>query len=113
MQQIPNHQLVAEWLRLLDGYPAEAAAALQAVTAEKSQELAEHFYSQMLADPHSASFLSHDQVKNRLGKSMQKWIVTVCSSTAHSDLNAVIDLQRKVGDIHARIEIPVDRKSVV
>jgi len=74
MQQIPNHQLVAEWLRLLDGYPAEAAAALQAVTAEKSQELAEHFYSQMLADPHSASFLSHDQVKNRLGKSMQKWI---------------------------------------
>jgi len=107
MQQIPNHQLVAEWLRLLDGYPAEAAAALQAVTAEKSQELAEHFYSQMLADPHSASFLSHDQVKNRLGKSMQKWIVTVCSSTAHSDLNAVIDLQRKVGDIHARIEIPV------
>lgn len=61
----------------------------------------------MLADPHSASFLSHDQVKNRLGKSMQKWIVTVCSSTAHSDLDAVIDLQRKVGDIHARIEIPV------
>ena len=40
MQQIPNHQLVAEWLRLPDGYPAEAAAALQAVTAEKSQELA-------------------------------------------------------------------------
>ncbi|MEG4313722.1 GGDEF domain-containing protein [Pseudomonas sp. FIP_A4] len=107
MQQIPNHQLVAEWLRLLDGYPAEAAAALQAVSAEKSQELAEHFYSQMLADPHSASFLSHEQVKTRLGQSMQKWIVTVCSSTAHSDLDAVVDLQRKVGDIHARIEIPV------
>jgi diguanylate cyclase len=107
MQQIPNHQLVTEWLRLLDGYPAEAAAALNAVAEEKSAELAEHFYSQMLADPHSASFLSHDQVKNRLGKSMQKWIVTVCSSTAHSDLDAVVDLQRKVGEIHARIEIPV------
>ena len=107
MQQISNHQLVAEWLRLLDGYPAEAAAALQAVANEKSQELAEHFYSQMLAEPHSASFLSHEQVKTRLGKSMQKWIITVCSSTAHSDLDAVVDLQRKVGDIHARIEIPV------
>ena len=107
MQQIPNHQLVAEWLRLLDGYPDEAAVALQAVAEEKSAELAEHFYSQMLADPHSAGFLSHDQVKNRLGKSMQKWIVTVCSSTAHGDLEAVIELQRKVGDIHARIEIPV------
>lgn len=40
MQQIPNHQLVAEWLRLLDGYPAEAAIALQAVAEEKSAELA-------------------------------------------------------------------------
>lgn len=79
MHHIPNHQLVTEWLRLLDGYPAEAAAALQSVAEQKSAELAEHFYSQMLADPHSASFLSHDQVKNRLGKSMQKWIVTVCS----------------------------------
>lgn len=107
MQQISNHQLVAEWLRLLDGYPAEAAAALQAVANEKSQELAEHFYSQMLAEPHSASFLSHEQVKTRLGRSMQNWIITVCSSTAHSDLDAVVDLQRKVGDIHARIEIPV------
>ncbi|CAM5255305.1 hypothetical protein SSTU70S_04388 [Stutzerimonas stutzeri] len=107
MQQISNHQLVAEWLRLLDGYPAEAAAALQAVANEKSQELAEHFYSQMLAEPHSASFLSHEQVKTRLGRSMQNWIITVCSSTAHGDLDAVVDLQRKVGDIHARIEIPV------
>src|SRR5690606_28940479 len=107
MQQIPNHQLVAEWLRLLDSYPGDAATALQAVAEDKRAELAEHFYTQMLAHPHSASFLSHEQVKNRLGKSMQSWIVTVCSSTAHSDLDAVVDLQRKIGEIHARIEIPV------
>ncbi|MBK3869877.1 diguanylate cyclase [Pseudomonas stutzeri] len=107
MQQIPNHQLVAEWLRLLDGYPVEAAVALQAVAAARCEELAEHFYSQMLADPHSAGFLSHEQVRSRLGQSMQKWIVTVCSSTAHGDLDTVVDLQRKIGEIHARIEIPV------
>ena len=107
MQQIPNHQLVAEWLRLLDEYPAEAAAALHAAAEESSAELARYFYEQMLADPHSASFLSHEQVKNRLGQSMQNWIMTIFSATAHSDLDAVVDLQRKIGEIHARIEIPV------
>ncbi|WP_313027383.1 diguanylate cyclase [Pseudomonas lopnurensis] len=107
MQQIPNHQLVAEWLRLLEGFPAEAATALHAVAEEHSAELSRYFYEQMLADPHSASFLSHEQVKNRLGQSMQNWILTVFSATAQSDLDAVIDLQRRIGEIHARIEIPV------
>src|SRR5690606_18471393 len=61
----------------------------------------------MLADPHAAVFLSHEQVQNRLSHSMQRWVLTVLTSRPEDDLEAVIDLQRTIGDVHARIEIPV------
>lgn len=107
MQHIPNEQLAGEWRHLLGHFPAEAAAVLHGVAEQSSQDLAAHFYEQMLADPHAAVFLSHEQVQNRLSLSMQRWVLTVLTSRPEDDLEAVIDLQRTIGDVHARIEIPV------
>lgn len=107
MQQISNEQLVGEWHRLLNSFSVEAAAVLRRVAEQQSKDLATHFYEQMLADPHAAVFLSHEQVQNRLGRSMQRWVLTVLSTGPSDDLQALIDLQRTIGDVHARIEIPV------
>lgn len=107
MQHIPNEQLAGEWRRLLGQFSPEAAAVLHGVAEQSNEDLAAHFYEQMLADPHAAVFLSHEQVQNRLSLSMQRWVLTVLTTRPEDDLEAVIDLQRTIGDVHARIEIPV------
>ncbi|QLF93555.1 diguanylate cyclase [Pseudomonas sp. ABC1] len=108
MQQITNEDLAQEWTSLVERFSPEAALVLQETAAEQSADLAKHFYAYMLGDTHSASFLSHDQVKTRLSKSMQQWVVTVFTPLAQiNDLRTVIDLQRKIGEVHARIELPV------
>ena len=107
MQHIPNEQLTGEWRRLLKQFPVESAAVLRRVAEQSSQDLAAHFYEHMLADPHAAVFLSHEQVQNRLSRSMQRWVLTVLTAGPDDELEKVIDLQRTIGDVHARIEIPV------
>ncbi len=63
---ITNEELAGEWQRLTAAYAPAAADALRQLAEQESAELARYFYAQMLADPQSAMFLSHDQVKTRL-----------------------------------------------
>lgn len=107
MQHIPNEQLGGEWRRLLDQFSPAAASVLHTVAVQCDQDLAAHFYEQMLDDPHAAALLSHEQVQNRLSRSMQRWVNTVLTASSDSELEAVIEMQRTVGEVHARIEIPV------
>ena len=107
MQYISNEQLAAEWLSLLERFTHEAAAELKAVAEASSQELAAHFYREMLADPQAALFLSHEQVQTRLSASMQRWVQSVLTAARGDNLEPLIELQRTIGDVHARIEIPV------
>jgi diguanylate cyclase len=107
MPHINNEQRVEEWLALISLFPAAAAAEVAHLAQTHAEDLAEHFYRHMLNDPFSAAFLSHEQVKARLGQSMQRWIVTVFTANADSDLNGVVELQQHIGQVHARIEIPV------
>ena len=107
MQQISNEQLAAEWQSLLQRFPVQAGIELKAVAEANSQELAEHFYQQMLADTQAAVFLSHEQVQERLSDSMERWVQRVLSANGDEDLEPLIELQRTIGAVHARIEIPV------
>jgi len=107
VQHITNEQLADEWRGLLAKFSLEAAAVLHDVAEKSAPDLAAHFYEQMLADPHAAVFLSHEQVQSRLGHSMQRWVSKVFNSSAAGDIASVIELQRTIGDVHARIEIPV------
>ncbi|MBA1263910.1 diguanylate cyclase [Stutzerimonas stutzeri] len=107
MQYISNEQLAAEWQSLLQRFSRQAGIELKAVAEANSQELAAHFYQQMLADPQAALFLSHEQVQERLSNSMQRWVQRVLTATSDENLEPLIELQRTIGEVHARIEIPV------
>lgn len=107
MQQIPAEQLVAEWQALVSRYPDGVPQALAGLATEHADALAERFYREMLADPLSSGFLSHEQVHSRLHRSMSDWIVALFSARSDEDMAELIELQRKVGHVHARIEIPV------
>lgn len=107
MQQTPTERMAAEWQALTERFPDGLFQELQTLGRASAPELAKLFYTEMLADPHSACFLSHDQVKDHLNQSMQNWICSLLSVSSSQDLLSVIEHQKHIGHVHARIEIPV------
>lgn len=61
----------------------------------------------MLNDARASRSLSHDQVRVRLQPAMQRWIGDLLRANP-DNVEALIGNQRTVGDVHARIGIPVD-----
>ena len=96
-----------EWRCLLQGFDAETSSVLTRIARTHHQALAEHFYRAMLEDETASDLLSHEQVQTRLSSSMQRWIVQVLGTPDTEDLEALVAQQVKIGEVHARIDVPV------
>ncbi|WP_081193390.1 diguanylate cyclase [Halomonas sp. BC1] len=107
MRYKDKHQLAAEWLTLLERTPVALRQAVEQLAHARRAPFAEHFYRVMLDDPHASLFLSNEQVEKRLHPSMQRWL-SAMFAVEHADLEALVEHQEKIGQIHARIDIPVN-----
>ena len=100
-------RLGADWRRRVEALSDPIRALLAKVIAEGGPTVADHFYGAMLDDPRAARFLDVDQVRERLKPSLRRWLVALLSARA-GDLDALQATQEHVGQVHARIGIPVD-----
>jgi len=96
-----------EWHSLVAQFPRTLIRALQSLVETHKVTLAARFYEHMLADPNASLILSHEEVKSRLGSSMQAWLVKVYSASAEDDFLPLVALQKQVGEVHARIDVPL------
>ena len=95
-----------DWEEVITAVPDPVAGAVFQLIQAHSAELARDFYTVMMADSEAAQFLSHDAVQTRLTPSIQRWMGMLFAGRS-SDPVALAALQRQVGDVHARAEIPV------
>ncbi|KAF1055559.1 MAG: Diguanylate cyclase DosC [Stenotrophomonas maltophilia] len=102
-----SQPLVAAWLHTLQHNCPAATALLHAVAVDAPPVLAQRFYEVLLVDTRARRFLSHDQVKQRLQPAMQRRLVQLLTTTAPG-VEATVAAQRVIGDVHARVGIPVD-----
>lgn len=100
-------RLAAEWLSLNERCGQDTRNFVQQFFTQHAAGLADFFYQTMMADSAAAAFLSNDDVHNRLQFSMQRWLSGLFSAVDEETANRLIAEQRKVGEIHARINIPV------
>jgi diguanylate cyclase len=107
MSSLSSDQQVQQWRLLLAQFPASLAVRLQELVERHQAELAGYFYEQMLADEAASQFLSHDEVKLRLDGALQRWLRLLFSASMTNDLQPLVALQKQVGEIHARIGVPV------
>lgn len=107
MPKLEIARLVSAWSELLSSWPSQPYQAFVALIQAEQQQLAEHFYSEMLQDSAASEYLSHDLVKSRLHSSMQQWLLSMFSQDPAAHLPALVAQQIKVGEVHARIGIPV------
>jgi len=98
-----------EW-RSIGDQASDECRTLVAATAEKHAEaLADSFYAGMMVYPSAAVFLDHTTVHQRLHGSMMRWLkaLFVDPMLAESDVQALVAQQRHVGEVHARIQLPI------
>ncbi|PKO59531.1 MAG: diguanylate cyclase [Betaproteobacteria bacterium HGW-Betaproteobacteria-13] len=69
--------------------------------------LADAFYDYMMQDPNASPFLSVKAVEARLKPGLQKWLERLLCHDSEAELQAVLAMQRHVGEVHARAEIPL------
>lgn len=96
-----------EWRSILLCFTPHVRSVMQQLVKNNSTMLALHFYEAMMEDAAAESFLSHDQVQTRLKPTMEKWLEEVFSLDPEADLEKSAQHQVKIGEVHARIDLPV------
>lgn len=107
MSDISAVQFSEEWKSSVDLYSSEIREFAKQLVLKNKQELAMHFYQSMLTDANAKLFLSHEIVESRLKSSLQRWLEKLFSVVSEHDFLELVELQKQVGDVHARIDLPV------
>lgn len=103
---VPKAGLNADWHEVLVNAPPLILTTVGEVVETHRAALATDFYTAMMADAEATVFLSHAAVHSRLHASIQRWMDTLFGGK-HDDPDGMAALQRQVGEVHARAEIPV------
>lgn len=96
------------WQALAETSSAPVRSAVAEIIERDKHELAGAFYHHMLADPGAAPFLSVFAVEEKLKPGLQRWMEVLFCHSSVDELAAALALQKHVGEVHARAQIPVN-----
>ena len=65
------------------------------------------FYSELLGHPEVGLFLENESVVHRLTSALNTWMSTLFDPATPEDVDAFITAQRRIGENHARINVPM------
>lgn len=92
------------WQQVRQLVDAPVRAHVQTVVLDEADTFSRIFYARMMAEPAMQRFLDHEIVNRRLHASMVRWLNLLFDPL--SPAQAALDMQRKTGEVHARIGIP-------
>jgi diguanylate cyclase len=95
------------WQDIRDIAPLATRERVAAVVRRDARELADVFYTAMLADVAVGHLLDHAIVNERLHASMVRWLVQLFDPAP--PLDETIAVQQRTGEVHARIGVPADK----
>lgn len=95
------------WQAVYSSVDAYTRGQVAAVVSDSAIELVDAFYSTLLADAEAGPRLSHEIVSSRLHKGMKRWLTGLLCVRDQGDIAALMATQKKVGEVHARVHIPI------
>jgi diguanylate cyclase len=95
------------WQNTRNETKVQARALLSSILHSNADDLVGVFYSAFLADDEASTFLSHSVVQQRLSGSLKNWLLELIDVDPAAGLEGFDERQRKIGEIHARIKIPI------
>ncbi|MDD2180675.1 GGDEF domain-containing protein [Acidovorax sp. D2M1] len=103
---ILSEQVISDLNGLISQTPESIRVDISKTINDCAESLATVFYEAMLQNQLAKGFLDHSTVKERLHPSLARWLRELYQYP-HPDLSALVAHQRKVGEIHARIRLPL------
>lgn len=97
-----------QWKYLLRHASPEAATFLKVLVETHADEFARRFYEVLLKDPKASTFITHEEVEDHLSSSFRRWVTDLLTRLDEADVPHLIDEQRRIGVIHARLGISVE-----
>ena len=95
-----------EWIELVGDLPKEHSLILRDLIGRHRERFVGVFYDRLMNNRDAVTFLSQKMVQERLHNSLSDWLMKMFERTAE-DVDAFIREQRKVGEVHARIDVPI------
>lgn len=99
--------LEREWTALQAGAPAEIRRQLADIVVQEAPLLVERFYRILEGDDEAGRFLSHEMVQSKLRHTLRSWLLELFPADAPPEFLAMAERQLVVGEIHARINLPI------
>ena len=72
-----------------------------------AEHIVEHFYTTLLTDPGTRTFLDHEQVNRVLRDALREWLLDALATTTPESDAQFQERQRRVGEVHSRINVPL------
>ncbi len=69
--------------------------------------IVDSFYNELLNDENARKFLDNDLVETRLTKELGRWMEQTLSPKDAQQAQELVGVQRHVGEVHARINVPM------
>ncbi len=101
-----SREFAADWQRLSEETPVELRRLVGEIVRQQAAGLADLFYRNMLDDEEARTFLDNDLVNQRLHASMQRWLCELFSDDLQYP-EAIYKHQCHIGEVHARIQVPI------
>ncbi len=80
---------------------------IQEIINPNAVDLANYFYTNLMGINESHQFLDHELVSKRLHQSMKEWIQSLFLPSDERSVAEHMKWQRTVGDVHARVNVPM------
>ena len=75
---------------------------------EGAEPLTDEFYERMFQNERARSFLDQERVQKRLRVSLRRWMTELFATLDEDAITPAIKRQIEVGEVHARIRLPID-----
>lgn len=102
------HLVDQTWQILTETCSTTVRAEVARIVGQDKADLATTFYRFMLEDEGAKPFLSVATVEARLKPGLQRWLEVLFGHASRDELAGALALQRHVGEVHARAQIPVN-----
>jgi diguanylate cyclase len=103
-QQFVNE--TKKWQHFVDETPEEVKKHIETIVNLYSSACVDCFYEVLLTHPDATIFLSNQLVDTRLRSALSLWLQNLFS-TNEWDATVLMHAQQKIGEAHARIQVPI------
>jgi diguanylate cyclase len=104
---LPDAVMSPTWAAHLQKTPGPICDVVAHIVGRECTALTNSFYATLMNDPESAEFVNPQSLEHHLKPGLKRWLVALFSCSQLDDLTSVIALQRQIGDVHARSDIPI------